>query len=172
MYALASRISSVEFSVDELPNKADKNNAVLTGTTTINGLAFLNGPVALGSSITGIDISDVSGLQHALDLKAPSASPIFTGTTSGIPKYMIGLGNVDNTADADKPVSTATQTSLDAMADKANTYTKGDVDINICNLIASAPESLNTMNELAQALASDPDHATTVFNQLATKATT
>ena len=51
LYSLASRISSVEFSVDELSNKADSNNAVLTGTTTIKGLAFLNGPVALGSSI-------------------------------------------------------------------------------------------------------------------------
>ena len=47
-----------------------------------------------------------------------------------------------------------------------------DVDLNISNLIASAPEALNTLNELAQALASDPDHATTAFNQLATKATT
>ena len=80
LYSLASRISSVEFSVDELSNNADSNNAVLTGTTTINGPAFLNGLVVLGSSITGIGISDVAGLQTALDLKAPSASPIFTGT--------------------------------------------------------------------------------------------
>ena len=55
LYSLASRISSAEFSVDELSNKADSNNAVLTGTATINGPAFLNGPVALGSSITCID---------------------------------------------------------------------------------------------------------------------
>ena len=124
LYSLASRISSVGFSVDKLSNKADSNNAVLTGTTTINGPALLSGPVALGSSIAGIDISDVAGLQNALELKAPSASPIFTGTTFCITKGMVGLGNVDNTADANKPVSTATQTSLDAKADKTNTYTK------------------------------------------------
>ena len=58
LYSLAPRISSVEFSVDELSNKADSNNAVLSGTTTINGLALSNCPVALGSSITSIDISD------------------------------------------------------------------------------------------------------------------
>ncbi|MFM7986626.1 MAG: hypothetical protein ACKPKO_45655, partial [Candidatus Fonsibacter sp.] len=70
-------------------------------------------------------------------------------------------------------ISTATQTALDGKADKTNTYTKGDVDITkISNLIASAPESLNTLNELAQALANDPNHATCVFNQLATKAAT
>ena len=39
-------------------------------------------------------------------------------------------------------------------------------------MISSAPEALNTLNELAQSLAIDPNHATTVFNQLATKATT
>ena len=118
VYALSSRVGSVEYSVNELARKADSFNAVLSGTTTINGPAFLNGPVAMGSSITGIDISDVAGLQNALDLKAPSASPIFSGTTSGITKAMIGLGNVDNTADAHKPVSTATQNSLDAKVDK------------------------------------------------------
>ncbi len=125
-YALATRVSSVEYSVDELARKVDSVNTVLSGTTTINVPAFLNGPVALGSSITGIDISDVAGLQ----------------------------------------------TSLDDKADKTSTYTKGDVDVNISNLIASAPESLNTLTELAQALASDPNHATTVWTQLATKGAT
>ena len=49
------------------------------------------------------------------------------------------------------------------------TYTKDDVDQNISNLIASAPDALNTLNELAQALANDPSYATTVVNQLAQK---
>lgn len=35
----------------------------------------------------------------------------------------VGLGDVDNTSDADKPVSTATQTALDAKADAAATTT-------------------------------------------------
>jgi hypothetical protein len=45
---------------------------------------------------------------------APLASPTFTGTVSGITKSMVGLGNVDNTTDALKPISQATQTELDA----------------------------------------------------------
>ena len=80
---------------------------------------------------------------------------------------MIGLGNVDNTTDANKPISTATQNALDAKADKATTYTKNDVDQMISNLIASAPDALNTLNELAQALANDPSYATIVSNHLA-----
>jgi uncharacterized protein (TIGR02145 family) len=47
-----------------------------------------------------------------LDLKAPISSPTFTGTVAGITKTMVGLPNVDNTTDANKPVSTATQTAL------------------------------------------------------------
>jgi hypothetical protein len=52
--------------------------------------------------------------QAALDLKAPLASPTFTGTVSGVTKGMVGLGSVDNTADTAKPVSTA-QAAADAL---------------------------------------------------------
>jgi hypothetical protein len=62
--------------------------------------------------------------QTALDLKANSADPSFTGTVSGITKAMVGLANVDNTSDASKPVSTATQTALDLKADKTTVYPK------------------------------------------------
>jgi hypothetical protein len=41
---------------------------------------------------------------------------------------MVGLANVDNTADASKPISSLTQTALDAKADKSTTYTKGEVN--------------------------------------------
>ncbi len=51
---------------------------------------------------------------------APLNSPTFTGTVSGITKSMVGLGNVDNTSDANKPISTATQTALDAKASTAD----------------------------------------------------
>lgn len=42
-----------------------------------------------------------------------------TGSTSnphGVTKTQVGLGSVDNTSDADKPISTATQSALDAKA--------------------------------------------------------
>jgi hypothetical protein len=49
-------------------------------------------------------------------------------------------------------------------------YTKGEVDTFLSNLIDSAPAALNTLKELAAALANDANYATTVQNQLATKA--
>jgi hypothetical protein len=53
-------------------------------------------------------------LVSAIDIsgKADIASPTFTGTVGGITNTMVGLGNVDNTSDANKPVSTAAQTAL------------------------------------------------------------
>lgn len=50
------------------------------------------------------------------------------GTVTGINSSMVGLGNVDNTSDADKPVSTATQTELDdkvSLSDKDQAITGG-----------------------------------------------
>ena len=54
---------------------------------------------------------------------APKASPAFTGTVSGIDKSMVGLGSVDNTSDAAKPISTATQAALDLKANGSNVST-------------------------------------------------
>jgi hypothetical protein len=62
-------------------------------------------------------------------LKAPLASPTFTGTVSGITKTMVGLANVDNTSDANKPVSTATQTELNLKAPLASPTFTGTVTL-------------------------------------------
>jgi hypothetical protein len=58
------------------------------------------------------DASYAATITTSLGLKAPLASPTFTGTVAGISKAMVGLPNVDDTSDASKPVSTATQTAL------------------------------------------------------------
>lgn len=64
---------------------------------TLNELA-----VALGS-----DPNFATTITTSLGLKAPAADPTFTGTVTGVTKAHVGLGSVDNTADAAKPVSTA-----------------------------------------------------------------
>jgi hypothetical protein len=42
-----------------------------------------------------------------IDTKAPIHNPTFSGNVVGITKAMVQLGNVDNTSDSDKPISTA-----------------------------------------------------------------
>jgi len=140
-------------------------------------------------------ISDTSALaltatvNSGLALKADLASPTFTGTVSGITKSMVGLGNVDNTSDANKPISTAEQTALDLKAPLASpaltgvptapTATAGTsttqvattafVGTAVSNLVASAPAVLDTLNELATALGNDASFSTTITNSIATK---
>lgn len=46
------------------------------------------------------------------------------GNPHEVTKSQVGLGNVDNTSDLDKPVSTAQQTALDGKVDKTNTSSK------------------------------------------------
>jgi hypothetical protein len=65
----------------------------------------------------------------SINLKANIESPTFTGTVSGITKAMVGLGNVDNTADINKPVSTATQTALDLKANATDVTTALDLKV-------------------------------------------
>lgn len=44
-------------------------------------------------------------------------------------KSSVGLGQVDNTADVDKPVSNAAQAALDSKAASADVYTRAEADI-------------------------------------------
>lgn len=59
-----------------------------------------------------------------------------TSNPHSVTKAQVGLGNVDNTSDLDKPVSTATQAALNA---KQNTLTAGD-NITITNNVISAAD--------------------------------
>lgn len=47
--------------------------------------------------------------------------------------------------------------------------TEGIIDTKIAAFVDSAPETLNTLNELAEALGDDPNFATTITNELANK---
>ena len=75
--------------------------------------------------------------------------------------------------------------TIDLKADKATTlagygitdaYTKNETDSRIntavADLVNQAPETLDTLDELAQALGDDPNFATTVANQIGTKLNT
>ena len=75
-----------------------------------------------GSSSSGGTISPA-----VLATYAPLNNPTFTGTVNGINATMVGLGNVSNTSDANKPISTATQTALNLKANLASPTFTGTV---------------------------------------------
>lgn len=85
-------------------------------------------------------ISTVTGLQTALDAKAPLASPALTGTPTA------------PTATAGTNTTQIATTAFVAAATAA--------------LVDSAPGTLDTLNELAAALGDDPAFATTLASQI------
>lgn len=101
-------------------------NASFTGTVSLPATTSIG---EVSATEIGYLNNVSSAIQTQIDAKAPIADPTFTGTVSGITAAMVGLGDVDNTADADKPVSTATQTALDAKADLAGATFTGDVEV-------------------------------------------
>jgi hypothetical protein len=84
---------------------------------------------------TKLNATDTVSLSNRINAKAPINSPIFTGTVGGISKTMVGLSNVDNTSDVNKPISTATQTELSNKLNKTDT--------SLLNLVSRFETKLN-----------------------------
>jgi hypothetical protein len=102
----------------EIPSGIARDTEVTTSISTAINNLINSAPGTLdtlGEIATAMAASDsaAAALVTSVNLKAPIASPTFTGTVGGITKDMVGLANADNTTDANKPVSTATQTALD-----------------------------------------------------------
>lgn len=110
-------------------------NSILDGApgmlNTLNELAEALGDdpaffttVATNLSNHEADATNVHGIANTADLVTLAGTQTLTNKTitspSGLVKADVGLGNVDNTSDANKPVSTATQTALDLKAPLAS----------------------------------------------------
>lgn len=114
--ALASKLTSSDLApyvtssslTSQLATKADTSS--LSSYVTSSSLTSTLSSYATASSVNGK--ADIT----ALAAYAPLASPTFSGTVSGVTKAHVGLASVDNTSDASKPISTATQTALDLKA--------------------------------------------------------
>jgi hypothetical protein len=121
------------------------NTQTLTNKTLTS--PKINEDVVLTTTATELNYVDgvTSAIQTQIDAKAPLASPTFTGTVAGITKTMVGLGNVDNTADASKPVSTAQQTALDLKSNIAGPTFTGTVTVPTLDVTTTATGITKTM---------------------------
>jgi hypothetical protein len=138
----------------------------MVGLGNVDNTSDANKPISTATQ-TALDAKyDAATATSALAAKAPLESPTFTGTVAGVTKVHVGLGNVDNTADSAKPVSTAQATAIATAKSEAI----ADATAQVNAVIASAPAALNTLDELAAALGDDANFATTVTTSLAAKA--
>ena len=191
------RVTNKEFSSVSFAGFAPLANATFTGTIALPSTTSIG-------NVTATEIGYVDGVTSAIQTQinnkldsstaattyAPLANPTFTGTVSGITKSMISLGNVDNTADSAKPVSTAQQTALDLKANIASPALTGTptaptanvatnttqiattafVRAEVAALVNSAPGTLDTLGEIATSLANNASLSTTLTDAIALKA--
>ena len=127
--------------------KVDKNSNIVPATKTKitydeKGLVLSGDNIAASDlpsnidatklangSVTNAEFQYIGGLTSDAQTQINSKEATITATTSAdyyrgdktfatLNKTAVGLGNVDNTTDANKPVSTATQTALDTKTNK------------------------------------------------------
>ena len=80
-------------------------------------------------SVTAGDGITVDGLEVSIDRTTVDDWYDAYGSAAAITPTSLGLGNVDNTSDLNKPISTATQTALDDKADAANPTLTGSLTL-------------------------------------------
>jgi hypothetical protein len=137
------------FVISSPVNENTVKDIVGSTITGVSGIAFnynstaktatisLSDPTIQSTDVTDFN-SAVSGLVSGI--YAPLNSPTFIGTVSGISKSMVGLGNVDNTSDSDKPVSSAAQSALNLKASLAGATFTGSV------VVPSGSGNFNSLN--------------------------
>lgn len=138
---------------NDLQTKLDNHHFVLTNE--------LENTISSDSTTTAPTANAVKIVNNKLDSHTNNHD-----NPHNITKEQIGLGNNDNTADMDKPVSTAQQKAIDDAYVNSNKYT----DKKIADLIGGAPETLDTLKEVADAISASKSTEEALNSAIGTKA--
>ncbi len=127
-------------------SKLDKDG---DASETVVGFAEASelSPLSSGSKLSVLMGMIARGISSLISHIAHRSNP------HGVTKSQVGLGNADNTSDTDKPVSTAQRAAIDASYQQATGYTNQK----IADLIGGAPTTLDTLGEIADAMAENAD---------------
>jgi hypothetical protein len=166
------------------------------GTHTVSGATSLQALTATSSIISGlsqlasVDINSGNIDATAIGASTPSTAVVTTlvantGITGSLTGDVAGdvVGNLTGNVTAATGTTTLNNLTINGTTDFTNTTlanianpnfdtdaaSKGYVDTAVSNLIESAPGTMDTLNELAAALGDDPDFATTIATDIATK---
>ena len=163
---LADKLSEIDTSLDGKANsththtKSQITDFPTLGTASAKDVAS-TGNASTTQVVMGND-TRLTDARQASDVSAwakASVKPSYS-------KSEVGLGNVDNTSDTNKPVSTAQQTAIDTAYANANKYT----DKKVADLIGSAPETMDTLEEVAAAIQENKNVETALNAAIGTKA--
>jgi hypothetical protein len=104
---------------------SSSGSGTITGVVTTAGLTGGGTSGAITVGMSSIATNTVLGNNTGSTATPTAITATALKSMIGITKSDLGLGNVDNTSDLSKPISTATQTALDLKEDKANKSNDG-----------------------------------------------
>ena len=136
------KVTKAQVGLGNVDNTADANKPVSTAQQTA-----IDNAKSSANSYTDTKISEVQEVTESLKTSISNHTSN-KSNPHGVTKAQVGLGNVDNTADASKPVSTAQQTAINSAESNAKSYT----DEKIAELINGAPSTLDTLKEISDAM--------------------
>ena len=103
-------------------------------TTNVHGIS--------DTSLLATTANVATAKSEAITDAGTAADTKISTAVAALTKSSVGLGSVDNTSDADKPVSIATQTALDAKASLAGATFTGNVEVD-GNLVVDGDLTVN-----------------------------
>jgi len=131
-----------------------------TGEFSLPDTSVTAGTVGGANEIPVITIDAQGRITSAVSAFSPSPNDAMITVSAGT--GLSGGGNFTTDQSGNETITLDVDTSTIA--------TRFYVDTEVANLVDSSPATLDTLNELAAALGDDPDFATTVSNNIGTKA--
>lgn len=147
-------VTKAQVGLSNVPNVITNDQTPTYSDTTT--LSTLTSGEKLSTAFAKIKLAITTLINHISNKSNPHKVTI----------EQLGYGNIDNTSDADKPVSTAQQSAIDTAYKNSNTYT----DTKISELIGGAPDTLNTLKEISDAITENEDVINTLNEAIGTKA--
>jgi len=158
------------------------NGIILDNTTGIISANTTYLATVLVANISTSNIGDLADVDTTTYVPVSGNVLIFNGTnwvpgsfptfaeTANVSNTVLSLSNFTTSNVAEGSNLYYTNARVYANVITLGYATTGYVDSSIANLVNSAPAALDTLNELANALANDASFSTTITNQLASKA--
>jgi hypothetical protein len=161
--------------VTALANKDALNSLKLEGKTLaeittliLAGKAATAGEADNALLLGGKDLATIqTEYAAAIAAAVEAAKTELEGDIAAIDKASIGLGNVENYGVATEAEALAGAADKYVTAFLADKIAQAKID----ELVGAAPETLNTINEIAAALQNDPDIINNLMTQIGTKET-
>jgi len=128
----------------DIADSSNKRYVTDAQLTVIGNTSGTNtGDNATNSQYSGLAASKQDTLVSGTNIKTLEGQSLLGSGNIDLSKSDVGLGNVDNTSDANKPVSTATQTALDTKTNKLITTNRQTASY---TLVLSDADKLVEMN--------------------------